>query len=1241
MKRINSLLMAFLLLGLALPASADLVDGLEKHSVESISTSSATEISPGKWYAIYNPREYTTVGGGYFWDRGYSLGDGTGVLYMSEGTGVIYEDMLASSAAPFIVRFIEPDTKTSNAPEGHAEYYLQFGTGNYVKTPTTPSNSATLQTVATLAEASTLYAYLIGGSGSDWGFETTEGSQYRIDNNGSGATVVTWATGDETEAGGNDDWKLYEVTISTDELTDLELAKMEMMDAYEQYVVYYEAFDTDTTAGFNYYDADAVKAFQDALDAIAGTDTPDYSGGELTADLCNQLTETLIAAYEAVLASYVSRAAEVEDGYYFFNVGGLVFSQSETTDPTIDDYGEEVPGETITTYYTKGMYSEASTDGNTYALWNTHEDTAPYLWKVTGKGDKTYQVVNVATGTTFDTVTTSGNETMSSTEENENLVVFDQVKVTDEDTGVSNTYLAIRLSTQPSDDYYYLHCGGHNSGAGVSGNIVGWSIDAGASQWTLVPVSDEDAENIITAWGNSSEKHYLDATQMIAEVEPLMKIAFDSESLIVGDGLITDSLQFYSPYTELREGGLGYLIDGDAETYWHSDWTEVVDAGTHYLEVNLANIDELPTELCLVFTRRPVTNDHITEWDVYGVPTKETSYRTGNTDNIEKSSCTFLAELDSNYGSNTETITSDPFSITATDDSGQSTTFTTLRFYIADTYVLPTYNDGVTRGYGHVSEFQLYEVDESVTTQKIVMGEIYTNLETAIATVKSEGSELSEESYNAFVTAYEAFMAKFVDPTELRQTLAQAATATEGMVTGTNPGTWSDTSTATTLETTVEGATKYNASGDYLQETSDNYVKTLLEEMEAITAAAIQVQTGKWYKFRFATEDEYDEYGWSTKSSAEAADEYTALFGKYVSVAELIEPDDEDEDGVDSYDPMDAEDVCVGQNLYFINISEMTNSYNEDCAKFRFINVGDTAYMIQNKATSLFIRAAGQSGAVTLSAHPTLFKVSAMGYGKNLLAAETLTGDFEAYLHAQLAYNVLVTWDNTSVESNTGLFIEDIDEAVASDYDDTTINIGAAYGSISLLCFPVALSTSADDAVLYGVQNVDVSTIELAPIEDNAVEAGKPFVLMYGDPGEYSETEPETEPVAFTMDYSTLAPEPSTVGKHVGRYYDTDVEVGYTIASGNGFVVSKQTADNYVGSNSGYIKTDLEAGDTVTYRILETTYDSIEETVAATLVADGDIYTLDGKFLGKGNLTTVKAFGRGLYIVNGVKVLVK
>ncbi|MCD8301813.1 MAG: discoidin domain-containing protein [Prevotellaceae bacterium] len=1184
MKNITSILFISLL-AMALPASAQL-DELSNSTI-TISNVEAESIQPDtQWYLVYQSRGV----GGYFWDTGFDLntGSGTGDIYLSYGTDVVYDGMLAKNACMYLVRFVTPTEDQKTGDGSHDEYFLQFGTGNYVWTPT--DWSETLTTVESIYDAKPLYVYWILDTPGHLGMNTADEYDLIIDNNGGGSTVVTYGTGDIVDKlDGNNDFKLYEVTLT--ELSDeRELALLECAQVYKEYV----NLTFNTEGSFDYYDAAAVAAFEAAVEAAAVIDSD--NADELTVDDINQLKQNMIDAYEAVLASYVSRLATIDDGYYFFVSDMSFYEQTTTEDSEDPETGDIIPGETVTTYYTKAMYSDKESDGTIYAKWMTFEETAPFLWKIEGNGDLTYNVVNAVTGATFDNVSTSTNVTM--TVGGENTMAFDQVLDDNNDV-----HLAIRVSTQAEDNYYYLHCGGHASGVGKSGNIVGWSNDADASHWLLQLVSDEEAAEIIDAYGSSAEKRYQDALEMISDAQEKMEIAEDMQ---LGDGLITSVDQLSSPYTETSEGSLDAMIDGDASTYWHSDWSDgSVEGGTHYFQVELPQVEE--SELVFTFTRRAVNNDHITEWGVYGASSSD----------ADKDQCTLLATVSTPYSSNTETLMSDPF-----DTQG----FTLLRFYCEDTTGA---GDG-TRGYFHLAEFQLYEApQENPTSQKVAMGSIYTDLEAAIADAQDEGEDITEETFNALQAAYDAFIAAFVDPADLRAAIEEANATAAAIVIGTDPGEWSDTSVTSTLTSTIDEATAYDAAGVYTQAQSDTYVETLGSLTESVYASANQIETGKWYEIHYATEDAYDEYGWS-KTPGSAAGSHPALFGKYICVSAL-----EYEDEMyytEGYTESDLDEVCVGHSLY---LTDKPDIWFEDCAKFRFINVADTAYMMQNKATGLFLRAAGASGEVTLSPHPTLFNVTALGYGENLISATAIDGEDNANLHAQLSYNVLVTWATSEVGTNSGFYIEDIGEAVADDYDGTEFNMEIELGSVNAFCFPVEIT--ANEGTMYGVQSVEGTTITLSPIEDNVAEGGHPFIFISGSTDQY-DSSADAEVLTFTHGYD-IEREPMTVGELVGSYYGETIGAGKALASGNGFEVTKQSS-SYVDDNSAYISTEFDLEDTLTLVISDESFDSIEETVA-TVSQDGNIYSIDGKLLGKGNLGTVKSLGRGIYIVNGVKVVVK
>ncbi|MBO4800778.1 MAG: BspA family leucine-rich repeat surface protein [Bacteroidaceae bacterium] len=149
----------------------------------------------------------------------------------------------------------------------------------------------------------------------------------------------------------------------------------------------------------------------------------------------------------------------------------------------------------------------------------------------------------------------------------------------------------------------------------------------------------------------------------------------------LGDALITSIDQLSSPYMESSEGSWEGMIDEDANTFWHSVWSNgSVTPGIHYFQVEMpsGNYDAI----CFKYVRRNVSNDHTIQWSVYG---------TDNPD-AEKEECTLITNVQTPFSNTTETLISPPFN---------PGSWTYLRFYSEEQY--PN-----SRGYFHVAEFQLY-----------------------------------------------------------------------------------------------------------------------------------------------------------------------------------------------------------------------------------------------------------------------------------------------------------------------------------------------------------------------------------------------------------------------------------------------------------------------------------------------------------------------------------------------------
>lgn len=981
-------------------------------------------------------------------------------------------------------------------------------------------------------------------------------------------------------------------------LEDAVVALKDLEAARDKYLNYSGTFVAGTEPG--QYDPAAVDAFEAALEAA--NQLLDYEpGNEPDAEVSKAATEALIAAYEAVIASRVPFT--IADGYYRIR-GAMVYVNAFDTGEK-DEEGIAITEDREVWKYMLITETDDAINGR----WGTPEpleNDAPSIWKITAR-DGNYDIVSVATDARFNNITTSAAITLS--KDSQNLMAIEAVGSDEEGNAIVN----LRVSTQEAGNYYYIHQGGHGGGTGVSGNLVGWSSTygggtSGASEWIFVPVAEDEVQAALAAYAllHDHDVMVADFEKTLADAKTNLKIAKDiSANIDLERPLISDPYQLDSPFTEASEGSIDALLDGDASTFWHSAWSAgSVAGGTHYLQVEMVDADV--AEAAFIFTRRAVANDHITAWGIYGT----------NDPGAEKADCEVLAaEILTPFGANNETLTSEPFPIKG---------YQYIRFYINETTT--------GRGYGHMSEFQLYpaEVIDPATSQYKVMGSLASNLEAVVNELSDiNTADLTVDQYNALKSAYDAFMVKFVDPTELRQAINAAKEKTNIVVIGDKPGFWTDDSCIASLNQAIEEATAYDEAGDYTPQRSTELIAKLQAADSGIAEAAIGIQTSKWYRIRFGTLIEFEDHGWDlVAGNAPENGSSEELFGKYVTVADL-----ESIDGMNYLYPAEGENVTLGKNLYLDADEDIDE---KDYSLFRFVAVADTAYLIQNKATGMFIKAAGTSGAVSLSVHPSLFGVRAIGYGLNVFPARSLTGEAQSYLHAQVAQNVLVTWNVDYPGSRSGFFVEEVGDVEAG-YDGAAFRIALEPGSVSTFCFPMDV---AAETGMYTVQKVEDGTVTLIPISKAA--AGRPFIFIYGDPETYdAETEDDlSEPVDFTHGYDLVA-EPQTSALLKGTFASETVGSGVIVAEGNKFVVTRNSGSS-VGANRAYISDEAgyDTASDVTFVIGEG--DDHVAAALANVAKGGDLYNVDGQLLRRGaNLNNLRTMGRGIYILNGTKVVVK
>ena len=748
---------------------------------------------------------------------------------------------------------------------------------------------------------------------------------------------------------------------------DLEGARENLAEIYLRYQKQIDNFLVGNDYGC--YPEELFTAFSNALDAALVLDNTEELD-KLNAEQLNALSQAIVDSYKALVAGKIMYLPA--DGYY-----RLVCARKFVNGDEEYGFFDKV----------KALYSK--NDGENW--WDDlKEDDPSYIWKLEKQADNTYLMQNPNNRLAFNSPERCGADnnihiSIDAVRKTNGVYDLGYELSTDKDIVVFN----FRMSNEPANDYKYVHMNWHSGGTGWNGPLTTWcnyqNDPCGASEWYLQPVDEELAQSLLNtnAFGH-------DFVEMLADAKAKMVLAND----MTRTKLITDAAQMTSPYSQndlgnadggnLREG---VLLDGNNGTFWHSYWAGGnVEAGIHYLQIEL--LEELSGLFEFDFSRRKnASDDHVTTWGIYG----------SNEPDGEKYDFEWIADVNTPYGTNNE-------SLAATFDT-EGKAFKYLRFYAEAT--------SSNRGYWHVSEFQLYSLEDNPTNQAKGMGDVYAKLAEAVqAAEQVDVNAVSREAYEALKAAYEPFITLFVDPSALRAAINDADPALNLVETGSNPGQWKEGVTDDFLKLLAEAKT-YDKGGIYTQAQTDAYMEALSDPQAKVMALANKVDPKKYYAIRFASEEKYEEMGWSTSNvlSETSGD----LYDTYLCAIEAEE------------DPEAEEVQEPGINLIFSNNSAAD-------IEFYFVPTDDGLYTIKHKATGRYIHVNGYDSWTNLTSEATTyFTIEAIGHGENIIHATDSEGNDLAYLHAQLSDHRLVTWHDHYAGSNSGLILEELGDISEED----------------------------------------------------------------------------------------------------------------------------------------------------------------------------------------------------------------
>lgn len=1284
------------------------------------------EMVPNQWYFLHQsrlggggagtkvaPGEYLSSEGGLVYDIG------TDTLQIKKSATSVIDALLGGQGVgidtyrKYLVRFVPVE-------DSEDAYYVQFGTGRYFGLA--PANGTVGEVGFKAGKAGKFNFYLIQVNG-----EVNEQGQFgwnkynmqeRVDNNGAGNTVSLWGSGEVTELGGNNAWQICDVEITGDQdpYEDAISAVYTLGDEMGAQAELIETVQANMGDGYGQYIEEYVEAWLNLDDELTfimdlNLDNEDEMAQLKekypTAEDLLQFIDDYKAAWQAVLNNKVPLAIKgIVPGYYTINSNRNIFTESETyTQEEADALNAEHAGEEGWTTVNAGdakpgtarQVTKAIKAGSTNLEWATLAEKVEFLWKVEAvEGRPTnYRLINMINNKTFTTVKQS--QPVAFDDNDTATVVFDFVDSTliDGTEDQYRTILAIRSSSQAQGGYNYLHLEG-TSATAKRGRIVGWEMGAEATKLYLAPVSDDVAQGLLQSDAIKVRAMMAKADSIVSVVPDQITLAKDS----LPSSIVTKSSQFYSQYT-INDGQTvpsgktvyDFLIDGNPNTYWHSDWGPgAVDFKVHYLQISAA--EPLNGTYKVKITRRNNANgDHITQMGVVAYnerPTDATTYDDGEE----------LAILTLPFTAKGETVESnESFTV-----SGQQY----LRFYSIETKKVADSNGGEGRGYWHAAEFYVYDPEAEGATkyEKNQYAERQELADAIIAAVDEWNAasfveaevDLSNQefvtAYNKLVAAYEAWAAVYVDPTALRDVIA-AAPADDIFVKGNNPGQWPEG--AVTPASIVAQAQAYDEGGLYTPAQSQKFIDDILGAEDNIFSLANKVQEGKWYRFSFHTEDTYDNYGWSKTGAGEgtskgfgleanvsAEDQYVytpALFGKYVAAGETeatyisgyrYKEEGTEPDTLTAYENVESEKFYAGHNLVFFDSEDVEMTKGEDL--FRFIAVNDSAYMIQNKATGLFVRG-GQPA--TLSPSPTYFSVKAIGTGANLISYTDVFGNTSTThvnLHGQRDGNKLTCWEADALGSNSMMLITEVEPVAAAPATAYTAKYWP--GAVNAITMPVDITLNSDAAATaYGAEltiSETDTTVTLKTIKSETISAGTPFILIADLEGEYKSwddvyDEYKAKSIAAGGNWGYLEKQAASqatnelnvevemnhgmkadslvhgMGNLIGTLKDVDVKAGKHIyADEDGFAIGLNNGTIYAGQ--AYFECDIDPESMAMLAEIGVKKEGeieigITEVLNKVVKSNGNIYNGAGQLVGKGGLGNINRLPAGVYFINGVKIV--
>ena len=357
-----------------------------------------------------------------------------------------------------------------------------------------------------------------------------------------------------------------------------------------------------------------------------------------------------------------------------------------------------------------------------------------------------------------------------------------------------------------------------------------------------------------------------------------------------------------------------------------------------------------------------------------------------------------------------------------------------------------------------------------------------------------------------------------------------------------------------------------------------------------------------------------------------------------------------------------AEDLAAAANAY----KSFKDEFNASEGKAVLPNGASKApstYSLQNKATGLFVfvDGTGNQNNVYLKTIPTVYTWKALKYDRSLLGGKNLAGQSTNNMHAGESNRRLCTWTSTEATSNSGLVICEADVEYEAPEEFTYFK-DVKPGRIADWCNSVTITPvdAPEEAVAYKALGQytlgedEDAEVFLALKAVETIPAGEPALFIYGDTLDYDAEDDYVETVKFSIPGNE---KPVVEGTMVNGLIGT--LVSYTVDDCQMFFNANYVAAPAQGQTQGVTPCSavldldncpqVDPNENYDFSIClgQSAFDVATgvkdvSTAIENISKPGNVYSMDGKLLRTGaTLNSLKSLGKGMYILNGVKVIVK